>query len=93
MITTINIQFLPFGLSSSEYIFTKVVRELIKFWRSTGVKIIMYLDDGLGGSRALVNALYVRDMIKSDFEKFGFLLAHEKCNWLPCQNLEWLEFV
>jgi hypothetical protein len=26
-----------------------VVREIVKYWRAKGLKIIMYLDDGLGG--------------------------------------------
>jgi hypothetical protein len=38
---------LPFGLSSACYIFTKVVRPLVKFWRSKGFLIVVYLDDGL----------------------------------------------
>ena len=40
---------LPFGLVTSGYIFSKVVREIVKYWRAKGLKIIMYLDDGLGG--------------------------------------------
>jgi hypothetical protein len=28
----------------------KVLRELIKYWRSKSIRIIMYLDDGLGGA-------------------------------------------
>ena len=36
---------LPFGLSSACYIFTKVVRPLVKFWRSKGFLIVLYLDD------------------------------------------------
>ena len=37
---------LPFGLSSAVYIFTKVVRPLIKKWRSECKRVLMYLDDG-----------------------------------------------
>lgn len=40
---------LPFGLDTSGYTFSKVVREIVKYWRAKGLKIIMYLDDGLGG--------------------------------------------
>ena len=39
---------LPFGLSSAPYIFTKIMRVLVKKWRSEGKEIILYLDDGLG---------------------------------------------
>ena len=37
---------LPFGLSSAGHIFTKVVRVSVKYWRSFGVPIVVYLDDG-----------------------------------------------
>ena len=39
---------LPFGLSSTPYIFTEVVRILFRYWRSHAVRITVYLDDGLG---------------------------------------------
>ncbi|VDI70230.1 Hypothetical predicted protein [Mytilus galloprovincialis] len=38
---------LPFGLCSAGYVFTKVVRPLIAHWRKDGIKITVYLDDGL----------------------------------------------
>jgi hypothetical protein len=41
---------LPFGLATSGYIFSMVAREIVKYWRGKGFKIIMYLDDGLGGA-------------------------------------------
>ena len=38
---------LPFGLSSAPYLYTKLVRPLVKYWRSRGLYCIVYLDDGL----------------------------------------------
>ena len=37
---------LPFGLSSALYIFTKLLRPLVKHWRSQGIRVVVYLDDG-----------------------------------------------
>jgi hypothetical protein len=37
-------------LATAGFIFSKVLRELIKYWRSKSIIIIMYLDDGLGGA-------------------------------------------
>ena len=42
---------LPFGLTSGPFIFTKVVRVFVKFWRENGHKMSVYLDDGLGCER------------------------------------------
>lgn len=84
---------LPFGLAtSSGYIFSKVVREIVKYWRAKGLKIIMYLDDGLGGGDNYKNALVASNIVKKDLEDFRFSVAHEKCNWVPVQKLEWLGF-
>lgn len=38
---------LPCGLSSAPFIFTQLFKPLIKYWRSQGQKIVIYLDDGL----------------------------------------------
>ena len=38
---------LPFGLSSAHYVFTKIIRPLVRLWRSKGLKAIVYLDDGI----------------------------------------------
>ena len=34
---------LPFGLSVALYCFAKIVRALVKFWRSNGIKIVVFL--------------------------------------------------
>ena len=39
---------LPFGLSTSPYIFTKIVRPLVKYWRLKGIPIVVFIDDGIG---------------------------------------------
>ena len=40
---------LAFGIATAGFIFSKVTREVVKHFRTLGIKIIMYLDDGLGG--------------------------------------------
>ena len=39
---------LAFGLSSTGYIFTKEVRPMVAHLRKDGIKVTVYLDDGLG---------------------------------------------
>ena len=36
---------LPFGLSTAPWVFSKVIRELVMFWRARGINILSYLDD------------------------------------------------
>ena len=81
---------LPFGISSAGFIFTKLCRVLIKHWRAKGHRIIMYLDDGIGMQSNFENAKNVANLIKRDLDSAGFLLANEKCNWIPTQEVDWL---
>lgn len=37
---------LPFGLSSAPFIFTKMFKPLLKSWRSRGIPIAIFLDEG-----------------------------------------------
>jgi hypothetical protein len=36
---------LPFGLSTAPWVFSKVVREIVMFWRRKGIRLPPYLDD------------------------------------------------
>ena len=38
---------LPFGLSTACYVFTKLLRPLVKRWRSMGLRCVVYIDDGI----------------------------------------------
>ena len=40
---------LPFGISTAGYIFTKLTRVPVTYWRAQGIKIVMFLDDGIAG--------------------------------------------
>ena len=33
---------LPFGLSTSPYVFTKCLRPMVKFWQQHGIRIVLY---------------------------------------------------
>lgn len=47
---------LPFGLSSTPYLFTKLLKPLVKKWRTEGKSIVVFLDDGLGAAADYTNA-------------------------------------
>lgn len=81
---------LPFGIGTAAFIFTKVTRAVVSYWRKHGIKVIMYLDDGLAGSNNIDTASIVSEMVKADLERLGFLLSEEKCDWKPKQYTTWL---
>lgn len=84
---------LPFGLSTAGHIFTKVLRQLLKYWRSLCIDIVMFLDDGIGGHTDFDLALRHSKLVRSSLVEFGFLLAEDKCDWLPRRIAIWLGHV
>lgn len=81
---------LPFGLATAPYIFTKIVRPLVKHWRTMAHKIIVYLDDGLGAAQSFSSCLTQASRVRDDIASSGFVASVEKCIWVPTQCLTWL---
>lgn len=81
---------LPFGLSPAPYIFTKIMRVQVKFWRSKGICIAVFIDDGFGvdvnDGDAYKNSLIVLEVLR----KSGFLINLTKSVMKPCNVLTWL---
>ena len=48
---------LAFVLTIGPYIFTKLMRPLVAYWRFLTIKICVYLDDGLGAAQPLSTAI------------------------------------
>ena len=83
---------LPFGLSSAPYIFTKLLKPLVAHWRSAGLLIAVYLDDGfvVFPASSSLNASRLSDHIRSDLVKAGFVYNISKSSWDPSMQLDWL---
>ena len=81
---------LPFGLSSAPYVFTKCLRPLVKFWRSNGIKIVVFLDDGCGKGDSLPMAKENSLFVQSSLSSAGFVANSAKSLWNPTQVLVWL---
>ena len=81
---------LPFGLSSAPYLFTKLLRPLVKKWRSEAKAIVVFLDDGLGAAADRNKAKIASLQVHADLLKSGFLPNEAKCVWEPAQSITWL---
>ena len=77
---------LPFGLSTGPYIFTKIIRPLVKHWRSKAIRIVVYLDDGLGASSTFDAATKQSLSVRADLVASGFVPNCDKCQWSPTQT-------
>ena len=81
---------LPFGLTSAPYIFTKLMRPLVKFWRFNGIKIVVYIDDGCGAAHPLEVATAQSQTVRYSLRDAGFVVNSTKSIWAPVQSLIWL---
>ena len=81
---------LPFGLASACYVFTKLLRPLVKKWRGSGMRAIVYIDDGIVAARSKAEYASLRDVVIEDLRKAGFVKvmsrtsASWKVVWLHC---------
>ena len=86
-------QVLPFCLNTACYVFTKLLRLLVKYWRSTGKRIVIFIDDGICASSTLLEAESDSAMIASDLDDAGFVLNVPKPKLSPHQVGDWLGFI
>ncbi len=84
---------LPFGLASACYLVTKLVRPLVRYWRSKGLRIIVYLDDGISAVAGEQAAMEGSQLVRSTLAKAGFVAHPTKSKWQPTRRLIWLGFV
>ena len=83
---------LPFGLSPALYVFTKMMRPLIKRWRGHGIRCVIYIDDGIHGAEGKERTAYNCLEVREDLESAGFTINEEKSCLYPSQTGEWLGF-
>ena len=84
---------LPFGLSSACYMFTKLLRPLVRYWRAKGLRILVYLDDGLCAVAGRQKALEASELVRTTLARAGFVVHLIKSLWEPIRRLPWLGFV
>ena len=82
---------LPFGLSSTPHVFTKILKPLEKHWRYQRICVAVFLDDGWGIENHSQVCGVVANAVRADLSKAGFVITNEdKSVWIPCQRLDWL---
>ena len=84
---------LVFGLASAPFLFTKVVKVLIKHWRKMGIGLFAFVDDFFGGSHNFHSTELVAQIVKTDLFKSGFVVNPKKSRWVPTQKDNHLGFI
>ena len=70
--------------------FLKLLKPLVKIWRSEAKTIVVYLDDCLGAATDSNKAKIASLQVHTDLLKAGFLPNETKCVWDPTQVITWL---
>ena len=83
---------LPFGLTSSPRIFTKVLRPLIKLIRSKGIRVVAYLDDLLLMARTKEELLLHTASLRKCLQDHGFTINENKSCLTPSHVIDYLGF-
>ena len=84
---------LVFGLSSAPYVFTKILKVLIKHWCSLGMRIFAFIDDGFGWGRSFDKARKLGGFVKSDLFRSGSIAHPVKSQWVLKQEAEHLRYI
>ena len=84
---------LPFGLSTACYAFTELLRPLVKYWRGQGLRITVYLDDGICVAKGYDAAGTASAKVQDTLGKAEFVANVEKSMWQPAHQGRWLGFM
>ena len=79
---------LPFGLSTAPYVFTKVMRPLLAFWRARGTIVAMYLDDGVGAAATEAKTRADAALVQWTLRAAGFTAHATKSRWEPAASTD-----
>ena len=87
---TFEFKVLPFGLSTSPRVFTRIVKSIPEFLRPKGFTIYVYLDDFLVVSPSRSALISDVAVIRHLLTRLGFLINVKKSNFIPSQTVQFL---
>ena len=76
---------LPFGLSTSPFVFTRFIIVIATFLRRRAITLHPYLDDWLAGNQNRRKLLEHRQFILSLINSLGLIINYEKSDLVPAQ--------
>lgn len=82
---------LPFGLSCSPYYFNKVIRPVITYLRSIGLRVTVFVDDFLLASNISCITDHV-DQLLQTLTDLRFEINLDKSQLKPCQPVQYIGY-
>jgi hypothetical protein len=83
---------LPFGMSTSPWVYTRVVKPLLEHWRRKGIMCVLFYDDLLVMAPARSRMDWARAEVVKDLTCAGVSINWKKSQWEPCQVCIYLGF-
>ena len=68
------------------------MRVLVKYWRNCGIRIVVFLDDGIGMGKGRTLATQASELVPKSLRGAGFLDHSDKSRWMPSTKIRWLGF-
>ncbi len=87
---TYEYQGLPFRLSSAPRAFTKLLKPVISILRSSGIRVVIYLDDLLLLHQDAAELQGIFQLVSTLLADLGFIIKLEKCSQSPVQAIIFL---
>lgn len=91
--TTYEFTALPFGLATAPYIFTKIMRPVVRSLRQKGLCSVVYLDDLLLISPSREECLQNVNTSVNFLSSLGFIINRSKSQFIPSQSCKYLGFM
>ena len=63
---------------------------MTKRWRESGIKVIIFIDDGIAAFQGFEITKSISELIRNDLLPAGFVIINEKTNFNPKTKEEWL---
>lgn len=76
---------LPFGLATAPWAFTKISRELLRWWRGHGIRCTGFIDDTLFAHQSRMMLAAIRVRILRDMDNAGLIVNFVKSSDEPVQ--------
>lgn len=84
---------LPFGLSYAPYLFTKLVRPILAYYRSKGITCVAYIDDWILIHDSVSSATRDTTFVCHTLQQLGFVINSEKSCLTPQKKCLFLGFL
>lgn len=91
--TIYEFQCMPFGLCTAPFVFTKLLRPVVKKLRENGIVLVIYLDDILIIGKTEKECAHSTQSATKILESLGLVINGEKSNLKPSKKRQFLGFL